>query len=286
VEYYKSGARVVPVGGYDGSTGLVASYYQVRVYFEREGDVKRLVSVGLALIFVQLFLTPLPGGPAAEGDKDVLPTVEQIIDRYTDALGGRDAIERLTSRVCIGRMVHDLSWKTPTYEVIPIVAYSKVPDYVLVIEHKSEGIRCEGSDGNVTWVQDPAGVRLEDTAIRAKTAWLFDPRGALRMKTYFPGLQVKSKETLDGRQVYVLLPAELAEAHYALYFDVDTGLLVRIGYYWDLKEYSKVDGVKFPFRVEMSRKGGSSTYEFHLVSHNLPLEDVIFSLPAVPDKPR
>lgn len=67
---------------------------------------------------------------------------------------------------------------------------------------------------------------------------------------------------------------------------VDTGLLVRIGYYWELKEYRKVDGVKLPFRVALSRKGGSSTYEFYLVKHNLPVEDVLFTAPSTPDRQR
>jgi hypothetical protein len=245
--------------------------------------VRRLSAVGLVLVFIPLLLSSLPGR-AVGGDKDALPTTEQVIERYIDALGGRQAIEDLTSRVSVGRMIHNLSWKTPSYEVVPILAYSKVPDRILVVEHKTDGIRCEGSDGDVTWVQDPGGVELKDSPIWRKTAWLFDPRGALRMKSYFPGLDVRSREDLDGRKVYALLPAELDEAHYALYFDVDTGLLVRIGYYWELKEYREVDGVRLAFRVAMSRKGGSSTYEFDLVKHNLPLEDVLFTVPSNPER--
>ena len=247
--------------------------------------MKRLVTAGLAFFFIQLIVNPATGPGAAPG-KDTLPTAEQIIDRYVHALGGREAIEGLKSRICIGRMIHDLSWKPPSREIVPIVAYSKVPDRLLVVEHKSDGVRCEGSDGDVTWVQDPGGVELGDGPIRLKTAWLFDPQGALRIKTYFPGLEVRSSEILDGRQTYVLLPAELDEAHYTLYFDADTGLLVRIGYYWELREYRNVDGVKFPFRVAMSRKGGSSTYEFLLIEHNLSLEDVLFTAPSTADRQR
>jgi hypothetical protein len=245
--------------------------------------VIRLSASGLVFLFIQLLLSSLPGR-AVGGDKDALPNTEQVIERYIDAVGGRQAIKGLTSRVSVGRMIHDLSWKAPSYEVIPILAYSKVPDCILVVEHKSDGIRCEGSDGDVTWVQDPGGVELKDDPIWRKTAWLFDPQGALQMNAYFPGLEIRSRETLDGRQVYALLPAELDETHYTLYFDVDTGLLVRIGYYWELEDYREVDGVRLPFRVAMSRKGGSSTYKFDLVKHNLPLDDVLFAAPSGPER--
>ncbi len=245
--------------------------------------MRRLLTVRLVFVFIPLLLSSLPGWGVG-GDTDALPTTEQVIERYIGAVGGRQAFECLTSRVCIGRMIHDLSWKAPSYEVVPILAYSKVPDCILVVEHKSDGIRCEGSDGAATWVQDPGGVELKDAPIWRKTAWLFDPQGALRMRTYFPGLEVRSRETLGGRQVYALVPAELDQAHYTLYFDVDTALLVRIGYYWELEDYREVDGVRLPFRVAMSRKGGSSTYEFGVVTHNLPLEDVLFSPPSSPDR--
>ena len=110
-----------------------------------------------------------------------------------------------------------------------------------------------------------------------------DPQGALHIKDYFPGLTLTGKETLYGHEVYAVEPAGLKEAHYSLNFDIETGMLMYIGYYWELLDYWEVDGVKFPFRIAMSRKGGSSTYIFDKVKHNVPVDESLFTPPA-PDE--
>jgi hypothetical protein len=215
---------------------------------------------------------------ATEQVKD-LPTTAQVVERYVEAMGGREAIEDLATRVCLGRMIHDLHWKRPPYEVVSIVGYAESSGKVLMVEHKSDGIRCEGFDGESTWIQDANGIQVRDEPVRSKIAWLLDPQGAIRLEEYFPGLEVTSSENLDGRALYVLEPEDLDRAHYALYFDSETGLIVRIGYYWEIKDYREVDDVLVPFRVDMSRKGGSSTLVLDEVNHNLPLETAVFDVP-------
>ena len=138
----------------------------------------------------------------------------------------------------------------------------------------------EGFDGEVTWVQDASGVETRSDPIWPKMAWLMEPQGALRLEDYFAGLEVTARENVDGRVLYVLEPDGLDRAHYALYFDAETGLLVRIGYYWELKDYREVDGLYLPLRIDMSRKGGSSTLILDSVKHNLPLHDGLFAVPA------
>jgi hypothetical protein len=244
--------------------------------------MKRLLLTLAVFAVPTLFLIPAayPGADAG----DALPAVDEVLERYVEAVGGRAAIESLTTRVCIGRMVHDLSWKTPVHEVIPFTAYGAVPGRVLVVEHKPDGTRCEGSDGEVTWVQDAKGVTLKDEPFQSKVAWLFDPQGVARLTDYFPDLEITSEKVVDGRSVYVVESSELDPTHYALSFDAETGLLVGIGYYWSLQDYRVVDGVKIPHRVAMSRKGGSTTFIFDLVGHNLPLEESLFQVPTSLDQ--
>ena len=208
-----------------------------------------------------------------------LPAVSKVIEDYVEALGGRAAIEGIKTRVCIGRMIHDLNWSRPPYEVVPIVGYAASSGKVLMVEHRSNGMYCEAFDGESTWVQDADGIRVREEPMRSKTAWLLDPHSALRLEAYFPGLEVTARENMDGRTVYVVEPDALDRAHYALYFDTETGLIVRVGYYWEIKDYREVDGVLVPFRVDMSRKGGSSTLVLDLVRHNLPLEPGLFARP-------
>lgn len=232
-----------------------------------------------------LIILLVSAGFAGVDSIDTLPTATEVVQRYIEALGGRAAIESLTTRVCIGRIIQDLSWATPPYEVIPFAAYAAIPGRVLIVEHKTDGTRCEGSEGEVTWVQDATGVTLKDEPFHSKTAWLVDPQNALRMGEYFPDLEVVSERAIDDRWVYVVESSKLDPTHYALSFDVETGLLVGIGYYWYLRDYREVDGVKFPHHVMMSRKGGSTTFVFDLVDHNLPLEETLFSVPTSVPQP-
>ncbi len=215
---------------------------------------------------------------STEGAQD-LPTAGEVLERYVEAVGGREAVASLTTRVCLGRMVHDLHWHMPPYEVVHVAGYAASAGRVLMVEHESGGLRCEGFDGETSWVQDAGGVGLREDPIGSRTAWLLDPQGALRLEDYFPDLDVTSRESMDGRKVYVLEPDGLDRAHYALYFDADSGLLVRIGYYWELKDYRDVDGVRVPFRIDMSRKGGSSTLIIDFMKHNLPLDAGLFAVP-------
>jgi len=111
--------------------------------------------------------------------------------------------------------------------------------------------------------------------------YFLDPQNALRIQKYFPGMELMGKVKLRGHSVYVVENSR-KKPHYSLYFDAETGLLIQIGYY-EIHEYQEVDGIRFPFRVEYSRKGGSNTYIFDNVRHNVPIEDERFSLPGKKD---
>jgi hypothetical protein len=234
------------------------------------------LSIALAALGIALGAAASAGADSI----DTLPTADEVIDCYIQALGGREAIDTLHTRVCIGRIIDDLHWATPPYEVTPFVAYAAVPDRVLMVEHKGAGMRCECWDGKTTWVQDATGIILKDEPFRSKIAWLIDPQNAVRMRDYFPDLEVVSEKPLDHGWVYVVESSQLDPVYYALLFDVETGLLVGIGYYWYLQDYREIDGIKVPHRVVMSRKGGSTTFVFDLVDHNLPLDDGLFTLPT------
>ena len=149
-----------------------------------------------------------------------------------------------------------------------------------MVEHAAAGVRCAGFDGTAAWVQDPDGVRLSSQPVNRTLSWLADPHNALRLSDYFPELVAAAPEYIDGKMVYVLEPAGLDRAYYALYFHAETGLLIRIGYYTELQDYREVDGVGFPFRILESRQGGSTAFVFDLGAHNLPLDSSMFAFPT------
>jgi len=138
----------------------------------------------------------------------------------------------------------------------------------------------KGFDGKAGWIKDRCGVRDNDNAGRDKLAFLFNPQGALKIEEYFPELKYDGIHTFDDSEVYALKPSGLKPENYTLYFSAETGLLVRIGYYWTIQDYRKVDGIMCPFRIHTSRKGGSAVYEIKSISHNVEVKDSIFEMPA------
>ena len=107
--------------------------------------IKRLAA---SILLIAALAIPL----TAQETKDAeLPTVDQVLDRYIEAVSGREAIEKLDTRVCKLEVTHDLNWTDPKIQVIPMEAYAKDPYLVLWKEHKPSGVRMEGYDGKNFW---------------------------------------------------------------------------------------------------------------------------------------
>ena len=206
-----------------------------------------------------------------------LPTLEQILERYVEAIGGQEAVEKLTTRVCKGKFIDDRPYAGPK-QVIPFETFSKIPDKSLLILKHPENTEREGFDGTIRWRLDNNGLVRRENQERSQMDYFLDPQNALRIQEYFPGMELMGKVKLRGHTVYVVENSRKSP-HYTLYFDVEAGLLIQIGYY-ELHEYQNVDGIQFPFRLEYSRKGGSNTYVFDDVRHNIPIEEKRFTMPG------
>jgi predicted O-methyltransferase YrrM len=205
-----------------------------------------------------------------------LPSLEQILERYVHAIGGQEAIAKLTTRVCKGRFIDDRPYVGPK-RVIPFETYAKISDKSLFILKHPGNEEQEGFDGNIRWHLDKDGLVRRENQERSQMDYFLDPQNSLRIQEYFPGMELMDKVRLRGHVVYVVENSRKSP-HYTLYFDEDTGLLIQIGFY-ELHEYQDVDGIKFPFRLELSRKGGSNTYVFDDVQHNIPIENERFFMP-------
>lgn len=217
------------------------------------------------------------GAPGWEARQDTLPTLEEVLGRHIEAVGGREAIERLTTRVITGRLVTDLpSRQPPVYESNGFVIFAKVPGKYLYVQRSARGTHKDGCDGAACW-RWAAGETELDAHYDPRFAWSADPQNAIRMWDYFPDMKMRGAGTLAGRLMY-LVDIDEHESH-TLYFDAETGLLVRLGYNREIDDYREVDGVLVPFRMAISRKGGSSTYIVETIEHNVPIEDSEFAAP-------
>jgi hypothetical protein len=120
---------------------------------------------------------------------------------------------------------------------------------------------------------------------------------ALHMKDVYPGLTFKDRETLDGKDVWVLETA-LDPWTYRMYFDVKTGLIVRFEMEQPLDsggkstvvlvpgDYRPVAGVLVPFTLSESSAAVSWVEKFTEIAPNVPIDDALFARPPQATDPK
>ena len=163
-----------------------------------------LFSFSIAIFSPAMDTTVTRGNKAIS--KDTLPAVETIVEKYIQALGGREAIEKLETRSCRGRFIYDVHWRKPPNEEVAIEAYARSPNRSVYIEHRSDFIYTEGFDGRIRWKQDIDGIKPEDISERSRFEFILDPQGALHIRKYFPGLVVKEEKQIEGHICYLVDP--------------------------------------------------------------------------------
>jgi len=241
-----------------------------------------LRSAGItALVAALVFVSVSPAADArgaAPAKRGGEPTLEQVLERYYEAIGGRDALERITTRVSTGRVVDDRPYTGPV-RITRFEAYGRERGQRAYVEHLPGGDRTEGFNGETGWVFEDGEVTALVERNRSKLAFVLDPQGPLRIREYFGEMRLTGMTTYEGRSVYAV-ETDRDPTYYTLYFDVATGLLTNIGYHWSLEQYREVDGVLMPHRVVAGRKGGSVTHAFDEIVTNTPVSGGRFAPPG------
>jgi len=215
-------------------------------------------------------------------------TVDQVLERYVQACGGKEALEKVTSRISRGTVEIPAAGVRGTFE-----SYAQAPNKVaVVIELPGLGTIQEGFDGAVAWVKDPfTGVREKSGRELSATRLDADFYKPLRLKELYPKIALKGKEKVDGSEVYVLeaTPAEGGSERW--YFDIATGLLKRVDVEREgpqgkiplevhLEDYREVDGLRLPFTVRQVSPVFSVILKTEEVKHNVPIEGGKFAKPT------
>jgi len=219
---------------------------------------------------------------------DAKANVDAILDQYVQAMGGRAALERVTTRVMTGTLVAQGGMKAP------LEVYEKAPNKTLTIFRAPHGTNQMGFDGAIGWTKTPeqglreeAGQQLD--FIKSEAEFY----KALKLKERYSKLTLLGLAQLDNRDAYVIEAAPPRGQPEKLYFARQTGLLVRMDIVPDLgpekmqaqiyfEDYRAVDGVKLPFAIRRARPGFTWTYQFDEIKLNVPLDDSRFNKPAAP----
>jgi hypothetical protein len=244
-----------------------------------------------------LHLPPLPlaqSGHESEGEasaakaKEPLPAAEQVISKYVAAVGGRERVARLKTRVLKGmrEASQGRNW--------PMEVYLKGPDkFLAVITIPQQGVVQQGYDGGVGWLKNPGTQRLasaDELEALKQTAALYE---VIKVKEAPSELKLVGRERVGEREAYVLQSTRSNRIAERLYVDVESGLLLRklvltdtvlspIPEQIDFEDYRDVDGVMLPFTIRISNIDTwfSSTRRFTEVKHNGSIDDARFKMPS------
>ena len=153
-----------------------------------------------------------------------LPTVDQVIEKSIAAVGGRAALEKVSSIRAVGAL------EIPDFQLKGSIELSqKSPNKSLqVVTLDGMEAQREGFDGTVGWATDAQnGVRVKAGAefADARRGSMF-PR-ELTLKQQFPKLEVSGREKVGTSDAIVLVGTPAEGAPVKLFFDSETGLLVR-----------------------------------------------------------
>ena len=221
-----------------------------------------------------------------------LPSVDEILTHYTKALGGADAIQKMTSRTEKGTVDIPAHNVHSTMDVI-----RKAPDKALATLHSQMGEVVEGFDGTVGWEsRGRRGVEEEtgDQLVRVHEWAAFIP--GLDLKANYSRATVTGIEAIEGHDAYRVMAFRKGGGMERLYFDAQSGLLVELDTRIDsplgalpqqteFQDYRDVSGVKIPFTIRVARMDAATIYKWESVEANVPADDARFAKPAAPAPP-
>jgi hypothetical protein len=225
--------------------------------------------------------TPTPSPEAA--------LVDQILARYTEAVGGQAAIDRVTSYKTRGYFETSVTRERGTFET-----WGKDPNKTLsVIQFPRIGTLKKGFDGETRWVETAAGTFSDQSPHEmSEVERDADVYRAGKIKSLYQDMKLERKARLNGRDVYVIEGIPAKGPAEKLFFDAESGLLVR----WDmarrtpkrgnvfvkvhLDDYREIDGVRVPFTVRFAFESFDFTIKVDELQHNVAIDDAIFRKPG------
>jgi photosynthetic reaction center cytochrome c subunit len=229
------------------------------------------------------------GGPV-QAVKPV--SADQILDKYIEALGGASTLSALTGFIAKGTYE---GYETLS-EKVPVEIFASAPNQLTTIVHAQTGDSVTTYDGARGWIAAAdklmrvlplSGGDLEGARMDALLSFPARIKQDLQWRTGFPSVSI------DDRPVQVIQNAARDGNGAKLYFDSESGLLVRQVRYVDTAvgaiptridyaDYRAVAGVKIPFRRVVTWTDGRSTIQLSDVQPNARIEATRFAAPPPP----
>jgi len=245
------------------------------------------------------------GEPTLEFD-DVLtpaqrvPSVDQVLDKYMQALGGAQRVAGITSFIAAGKSTGYRGFGGGGAVEVSAQTPDKRATHISFPEYPDRGVSVRTYDGRTGWIATPLAVvpkyelgGSERDGARIDAMLSFPAQ----IKQALTDLRVGLPTTIEDKDVTVLQGNGPNGTLATMYFDDKTGLLTRVVRYGrspigrvptqvDYSDYRDVNGVKFPFRWTFAWLDGRDQFEFNTVRFNAPIEAATFGEPKLPPAPK
>jgi hypothetical protein len=219
-------------------------------------------------------------------------SADQILDKYIQALGGAAQLSKLTSFIAKGTYEGFDTFS----EKAPIEIFANAPNQLSTIVHTQHGDSTTTYDGTHGWIAAAdklmrvlplSGGDLEGAKIDGSLSFPVRIKQEFKWRTGFPSVSI------EDRPVQVIQDAGGGSTGVKLYFDTQSGLLLRQVRYSDTavgviptqidySDYRDVAGVKVPFHWVLTWTDGQSAVQLGEVQPNPRIDAAKFAMPAAP----
>lgn len=213
-------------------------------------------------------------------------TVDQLFSKYINALGGANVLQRVSSLTARGEMIQ----RRPA-RAFPAVALaiSAKAGKELIVAGRGNNATKTAYSGNSGWTGNRNLRRAELEGKRLEDVFNLPTQ----LKEILVNPKVDHPEVVDGRELYVVSARTQTLPLVKLYFEKDSGMLVRLIYHTesifgpyptqiDYSNFREVDGRKVPYTwVIAQTRNREYTYVMRNVQ-SAAVDDAVFEKPARP----
>ena len=216
-----------------------------------------------------------------------LPSATEIVEKYVKAIGGREPLKKQKSR-----------YQAATVELSPMGLKGTVETFArsddrLLVKTTLAGIGdiLVGYDGQKAWTVNPIqGNRVQEGKELLQTKRLAMFAREVAFDKLYTAMRVRGIEPVGDRQAYVVVGSTDGLPDDVLYFDTETGLMLRsdsitiapegeqaITSFFD--DYREVEGTKSPFKVRAKTPAFEINTVITEIKYNIAIDDSKFTQP-------
>lgn len=225
------------------------------------------------------------------------PPLDAVLDKYIAAVGGAARWKAVNSFIAEGTYTG-----FDDFDTYPVQVFAKGPNQRSIVLHSQYGDITTTYDGRNGWLASPTetkpapvivltGGNLEGTGLEAELAF------PGQIKQVLTNWIVGPLSVIGDTEVRIVQGKKASGIPIKLYFDNETGLLVRLIRYSsespvgrvptqvDFENYRDVQGIKFPFKWTATWTDGRTVYELKNVQINPTIDAARFARPTAPRPP-